>query len=180
MGCSSPSLTAGLGEILVELLAVLIVDDVVDAGVDQLLLLVLQVLRHVVRHEHDAALSVDHKQEAVQGLSEKHTPKKKKSLYSAVSISIEPSNDGDACKQACMHALGPQPPPFSHCPQADLQQQRPQMVFVNDPLTSRGHIRLLDVVIAASALSCGQTEHITTLTGTKCFRVLFMCSFCSW
>lgn len=69
----SPSLTAGLGEILVELLAVLVVDDVVDAGVDQLFLLVLQVLRHVVRHEHDAALPVDHKQEAVQGLSKKHT-----------------------------------------------------------------------------------------------------------
>lgn len=60
----------------------------------------------------------------------------------------------------------PPPPPFSHCPQADLQQQRPQMVFVDDPLTSRGHVRLLDVVIAAHALSCGQTENITTLTGT--------------
>lgn len=71
-GCvSSSSLTAGLGEILVELLAVLIVDDVVDAGVDQLFLLVLQVLRHVVRHEHDAALPVDNKQEAVQGLNKK-------------------------------------------------------------------------------------------------------------
>lgn len=48
VSCSSLSLTAGLGEILVELLAVLVVDDVVDAGVDQLLLLVLQVLCHVV------------------------------------------------------------------------------------------------------------------------------------
>lgn len=75
-GASCSSLTAGLGEILVELLAVLVVDDVVDAGVDQLLLLVLQVLRHVVRHEHDAALSVNHKQEAVQGLSKKYTGKK--------------------------------------------------------------------------------------------------------
>lgn len=48
------------------------------------------------------------------------------------------------------------PPPAScQGPQADLQQQRPQMVFVNDPLTSGGHVRLLDVVIAASAFSCG-------------------------
>lgn len=51
-----------------ELLPVLVVDDVVHAGVDQLLLLVLQVLRHVVRHKHDAALPVDDEKEAIQGL----------------------------------------------------------------------------------------------------------------
>lgn len=51
-----------------KLLPVLVVDDVVDAGVDQLFLLVLKVLRDVVRDEHDAALTVDHKQKAVQGL----------------------------------------------------------------------------------------------------------------
>lgn len=61
-------LTTRLGQVPAKLVPVLIVDDVVHAGVDQLLLLVLQVLRHVVRHEHDAALSVDHKQKPVQRL----------------------------------------------------------------------------------------------------------------
>ena len=41
-------LTIRLGQILVKLLPVLIVDDVVHTGVDQLLLLVLQVLRHII------------------------------------------------------------------------------------------------------------------------------------
>lgn len=61
-------LTVGLGQVLVQLLPVVLVQDVVHAGVDQLLLFVLQVLRHIVRHEHDAALPVHHEQEAVQSL----------------------------------------------------------------------------------------------------------------
>lgn len=52
-----------------KLLPVLIVDDVVHTGVDQLFLLVLQVLRDVVRDEHDAALAVHHEQKAIQGLT---------------------------------------------------------------------------------------------------------------
>lgn len=31
---------------------------------------------------------------------------------------------------------------------ANLQQQRAQMVFVDDPLTRRGHVCLLDIIIA--------------------------------
>lgn len=31
---------------------------------------------------------------------------------------------------------------------ANLQQQRAQMVFVDDPLTSRGYICLLDIIVA--------------------------------
>lgn len=52
-----------------ELLPVLVVDYVVHASVDQLFLLVLEVLRDVVGDKHDAALAVDHKQKAVQGLT---------------------------------------------------------------------------------------------------------------
>lgn len=51
-----------------ELLPVVLVENVVHVGVDELLLLVLQVLGHVVRHKHDAALPVHHEQEAVQRL----------------------------------------------------------------------------------------------------------------
>lgn len=60
-----------------ELLPVLVMDDVVNAGVDQLLLLVLQILRHVVRYKYDAALSVNHKQEAIQGLRAAGAEKRK-------------------------------------------------------------------------------------------------------
>lgn len=63
--------TVGLGQVLVQLLPVVLMEDVVDRGVDELLLFVLQVLGHVVRHKHDAALSVHHKQEAIQGLSQR-------------------------------------------------------------------------------------------------------------
>lgn len=35
------------------------------------------------------------------------------------------------------------------------------MVLINDPLTSGGHIRLLHIIITASALSWGQLKHIT-------------------
>lgn len=61
-------LTVGPGQVLVKFLAVLLMQDVVHAGVDELLLLVLQVLGDVVGHEHDAALPVHHKQKAVQSL----------------------------------------------------------------------------------------------------------------
>lgn len=44
-----------------ELLPVVLMEDVVDGGADELFLFVLQVLGHVVRHKHDAALSVHHK-----------------------------------------------------------------------------------------------------------------------
>lgn len=63
-----PGLTGRFGQILVEGLPVVIVDDVVHAGVDELLLLVLKVLRHVVRHKHNASLSVHHKKKPVEGL----------------------------------------------------------------------------------------------------------------
>lgn len=66
--CVCVFLTVGLGQVLVELLPVILMENVVHAGVDELLLFVLQVLRHVVRHKHDAALPVHHKQEAVQSL----------------------------------------------------------------------------------------------------------------
>lgn len=39
------------------------------------------------------------------------------------------------------------------------------MVFVNDPLTSGGHIRLLDIIITTSTLSCGQMKHTTIYIG---------------
>ena len=61
-------LTVGLGQVFVQLLPVLLVEDVVDVGVDELLLFVLQVLGHVVRYKHDAALPVHHKQKPIQGL----------------------------------------------------------------------------------------------------------------
>lgn len=41
----------------------------VDTGVHELLLLVAQVLANVFRDEHDVTLHVDHKKEAIQGLS---------------------------------------------------------------------------------------------------------------
>lgn len=66
--CMCVFLTVGLGQVLVQLLPVVLVQDVVHAGVDQLLLFVLQVLRHIIRHKHDASLSVHHEQEAVQSL----------------------------------------------------------------------------------------------------------------
>lgn len=63
-------LTIRLGQILVKLLSVLVMDDIVHAGVDQLLLLVLQVLGHIVRYKYNAALPVNYKEKAVQGLKE--------------------------------------------------------------------------------------------------------------
>lgn len=68
--CVCVFLTVGLGQVLVKLLPVVLVKNVVHAGVDELLLFVLQVLRHVVRHEHDAALPVYHEQEAIQSLEQ--------------------------------------------------------------------------------------------------------------
>ena len=61
-------LTTSLWEVLVELLPVVLMEDIVHAGVNELFLLVLQVLGDVVGHKHDAALSVHHEQEAVQSL----------------------------------------------------------------------------------------------------------------
>lgn len=40
----------------------------VDAGVHELLLVVVQVLGHILRHEHDVALHVHHEKKAIQGL----------------------------------------------------------------------------------------------------------------
>lgn len=40
----------------------------VDTGVHELLLVVVQVLGHVLRHEHDVALHVHHEEKAIQGL----------------------------------------------------------------------------------------------------------------
>lgn len=65
-------LTEGLGQqVLDELGVIADVQDAVDAGVHQLLLVVAQVLGHVFRHEHDVALHVDHEEEAIQGLERK-------------------------------------------------------------------------------------------------------------
>ncbi len=66
--CVCVFLTVGLGQVLVELLSVVLMKNSVHAGVYEFLLFVLQVLRHVVRHKHDAALPVHHKQEAIQSL----------------------------------------------------------------------------------------------------------------
>lgn len=60
--------TTGFGQVFLQLLAVFLMQDVIDAGVDQILLLVLQILSHIVRHKHNASLSVHYKQEAVQRL----------------------------------------------------------------------------------------------------------------
>lgn len=66
---SSPvCLTIRLGQIFMKLLSVFPMNDVVHTGVDKFLLPVLHILCNVVRHEYDAALSVHHKQEAIQGL----------------------------------------------------------------------------------------------------------------
>lgn len=51
-----------------ELLPVLLMEDVVHTGVDQLLLLVLQVLSHIIWYKYNAAVSIHHKQKAIQGL----------------------------------------------------------------------------------------------------------------
>lgn len=40
----------------------------VDTGVHELLLVVVQVLGHVLRHKHNVALHVHHKEKAIQGL----------------------------------------------------------------------------------------------------------------
>lgn len=56
------------------------VQDAVDAGVDQLLLLVQQILTDVLRHKHHVAFHVDHKEEAVQGLREQHHHPPKKDI----------------------------------------------------------------------------------------------------
>lgn len=61
-------------------------DDVVHTGVDQLLLLVLQVLCHIVWHKYNAALTVHYKQKAVQGL--KQQGQKKGELVNANNTSF--------------------------------------------------------------------------------------------
>lgn len=40
----------------------------VDTGVHELLLVVMQVLGHVLRHKHDVTLHVNHEEKAIQGL----------------------------------------------------------------------------------------------------------------
>lgn len=67
-GCVRLFLTVSLGQVLVELLPVAVMENVVHTGADELLLFVLQVLRHVVRHKHDAALPVHHKEETIKCL----------------------------------------------------------------------------------------------------------------
>lgn len=110
-------LTVGLGQVLVQLLPVVLVQDVVDAGVDQLLLFVLQVLRHIVRHEHDASLSVHHEQEAVQSLRAQ-TPQ----------VTTADQNR-------------PHPtPPSLRASWTHLQQERPEVVLIDDALARRGHV----------------------------------------
>ena len=44
------------------------VQQVIEAGAQQLLLLAAQVLAHVVGHKHQSALPPDHQEERVQGL----------------------------------------------------------------------------------------------------------------
>lgn len=123
-------LTVGLGQVLVQLLPVVLVQDVVHAGVDQLLLFVLQVLRHIVRHEHDASLSVHHEQEAVQSL---------RAQQQQVTAG-EPT-----------HVV-------ITAPGAYLQKEGPQVVLVDDALARRGHVRLLDVIVAGRGFSCGEEK----------------------
>lgn len=65
-------LTVSPWQVFMKVLPVLFMQDVVHAGVDKLLLLVLQVLGHVVRHKHDAALPVHHEQEAIQSLQDRN------------------------------------------------------------------------------------------------------------
>lgn len=67
--------TTGFGQVFLQLLTVLLMQDVIDTGVDQLLLLVLQILSHIVRHKHNVSLSVHHKQEAIQRLKVKERKK---------------------------------------------------------------------------------------------------------
>lgn len=63
-------LTQALGQqVLDELGVISNVQHAVDAGVHQVLLLVLQILADILRDKHDVALHVDHEEEAVQGLS---------------------------------------------------------------------------------------------------------------
>lgn len=47
-GCVRSFLTVGLGQVLVELLPVVLVENVVHTGADELLLFVLQILCHIV------------------------------------------------------------------------------------------------------------------------------------
>lgn len=63
--------TAGFGQVFLQLLTVLLMQDVIDTGVDQLLLLELQILSHIVRHKHNVSLSVHHEQKAIQRLQQK-------------------------------------------------------------------------------------------------------------
>lgn len=61
--------TEGFGkQVLDELGMIPDMQHAVDAGVHQLLLVVMQVLGHILRHKHDVALHIHHKEEAVQGL----------------------------------------------------------------------------------------------------------------
>lgn len=65
----SSRLTEGFGQqVLDELSVIPDVQHAVDTGVHQLLLVVAQVLGHILRHEHNVALHVHHKEEAIQGL----------------------------------------------------------------------------------------------------------------
>lgn len=63
--------TTGFGQVFLQLLTVLLMQDVIHTGVDQLLLLVLQILGHIVGHKHDVSLSVHYKKEAIQRLRQK-------------------------------------------------------------------------------------------------------------
>ncbi len=54
-----------------QFVSVFLMQYVVDAGVDQLLLFILQVLSHIIWHKHNAAFTTHHKQEPIQSLTER-------------------------------------------------------------------------------------------------------------
>lgn len=59
-------------QVLDELGVISNMQHAVHAGVHQLLLVVAQVLGHVLRHKHDVALHVHHKEETVKRLQRKN------------------------------------------------------------------------------------------------------------
>ena len=120
-----------------ELLPVLLMQDVVDTGVDELLLFVLQVLGHVVRHKHDAALPIHHKQEAIQCLV----------AQSMAQIKTQPiTGQGNPSTANLTTQKGAEARPY-------LQQEGPQVVLIDDPLACGRHVRLLDIVVIGRGFS---------------------------
>lgn len=80
-GKISSRLTEGFGQqVLDELSMIPNMQHAVDTRVHQLLLVVMQVLGHILRHEHNVALHVHHKEEAVQGLQRREKEKNKRSI----------------------------------------------------------------------------------------------------